>query len=79
MAYAQWNEWAEIRLVGYGLSKDEVEPLLRARIDAGACEPYGARGRLRTVIKIGKRGRFEVQFSMSGGNPWIQELVAEEK
>ena len=79
MRYAQWNEMAEAHLLELGLTKDEVEPLLRQRIDANACEPYGPRGRLRTVIKVRKKGKFGVEFCVLDRTPWIQAVYEEQE
>ena len=70
-----WNRSAEDAALSLSLNLDDVEGLLKQRMADNACEPYGVRGRLRTAVKIGNRGRFVIEFGRDlAGRPVIQQV-----
>jgi hypothetical protein len=76
--YCHWNEFPEADLRDFGLTKDQVDQLVRERFESNAAEPYDKRRRrLRTTIKISDGRRFEVEFTVVNDRPWIQSIELE--
>ena len=73
MSFAQWNELALNQAALLGVSKDEIEELVRTRVKDGIFKPFGKRGRSTTSVKLGNGRFYDVEFVYTGpANLWIQ-------